>query len=305
MTTSNTLPTDHVYTSTTYVNAAGAAKLLEDHTWVRQRPINRFHVDYLVGAMSRGELTQIEATFAELPGGTRYLIDGYHRFTALEKTNLTLPCLIKTYPVEDEAALIRLYLVLDRPYVRTVTAMMRASGLDEHTSLSPGHLKAVGSAAALVEYGFGPNYRMEKSMIRRTEITQRWLPEGEQFFLYLAGCTNEVRGLLIKQPVMAVGITTIRYCPTQAYDFWRPLALEDALERGDPRHRLLAWLRLNKRIATYGFDKYARYVATAWNAWIEGRPLQLMRPLKGEHFRLMGTPFDGTGQQGERWSQPR
>lgn len=282
----------HVSTYTMYINAAGAEKILKVHTWSRQRPIDRQHVEYLRNVMGRGELRDLEITYGQLPSGEKYLVDGYHRLTAMSVMPYPLPTLVKTYQVKDENDLARLYMTLDRPKVRSVGTMIRASGLEEQTGLTQSVLTALGSAAFQVEMRFESQWKAEKSLVRRVEITEAWLKEGEHFNRCLAGCTNEVRKMLVKQPVMAVALVTLRHQPEQAHEFWRTTALEDKLERTDPRSKLLAWLRLNKRISAMGPNLYARHVANCWNAFVEGRSLQFVRSQEGA-IKILGTPFKG------------
>lgn len=285
-------PPTHVSTYTMNVSPRDAEKILKVYSWPRQRPIDRQHVEYLRNAMRRAELTDLELTYGQLPDGDRYLVDGYHRLTALAGLSYPMPALIKTYQVQDEGALARLYMKLDRPKVRTVGTMVRATGLEEQSGLSHTMLTKIGAAAMFAESGFDTGFRQEKSLILRTEITEAWLKEGEQYSRILAGATNEVRGLLDKQSVMAIALVTLRHAPEQAYEFWRGAAMEDRLERDDPRARLLSWLRANNRISAFGASRYSQYVATCWNNFVQGKRMQYIRPQDGP-IKLLGTPLDG------------
>lgn len=285
------LPT-HVATYTMYINAAAAEKILKTHSWSRQRPIDRKHVEYLFQAMLRQEVRNLELTYGQLPDGEKFLVDGYHRLTAMTRLSYPMPALIKTYQVKDEDDLARLYMTLDRPKVRTANVMVRASGIEAQTDMNATAIGHTGAAAMFVESGFAPNFRVEKSLILRTEITEAWLKEGELFHRWLIGSTNEVRGMLVKQPVMSIALATIRYSPEKSYDFWRGAAMEDKLEREDPRAKLLSWMRANPRISALGGFRYAHYIAACWNAWMEQRSMQIVKPQDGP-IKLLGTPFDG------------
>ena len=286
---------DHLRTHVRIVTPAQAREILEHQNWSRQRDLRRSHVTYLVSCIERGELTELSLIFAEMPSGQKLLVDGQHRLTALVQTDKTLPATVTIHRVNDEHDLARLYAKIDRQSTRTPEAILRAFGIEDQANVSPTILKRIGRAVPILEAGFAPTYRQNKSLIARSEAVEKWLPYGELYASYVEGATSEVGRLLWRAPVAAVGIATARYQPSTAEQFWSVMAQEDGLVRTDPRARLLAWLR-SHRIGATGEIIYARHVAGAWNAAFEGRSLErLMLRDPSTAIWILGTPFKRDG----------
>lgn len=285
---------DHIRARVTRVTPERAAQMLSTLAYERQRNISSKHVDYLLAMMGKGELTDLLIQEAEFPNGRRVLVDGYHRLSALVQFGQPLLAVVVTYRVNDEQELNERYAKIDRPATRRPSDMLRAFGVDQQTELSAKMLKVVSAGAVIVANDFPRNSggNNQKSVITRTNDVQKWISEGEAYAACLSGCTNEIQVLLTRAPVVAVALATLRYQRGLAESFWSRIAAEDALPKDSPEARLLAWLRAN-RVNQVGQQViYCRYVAGAWNAYYESRPLKLLKIADpSAPVVIAGTPY--------------
>ena len=300
----NTIPAgpgrslDSIQSYTTMVSPIQAQHILSNQMWALQRDIRPSHVAYLVSVIETGEMRKMSMEFAELPDGHRWLVDGQHRLRALIEANISLPCAVTVTKCQDEDAVGRLYLTIDRQTTRDARDGFRALGLQSESHVSPTTLARIGRAALIADLRFSCSYRQSpnaKSLIARTETLRRWLPEGQRYAKHLEGSTAEVGRLLWRAAVAAVGLVTLRES-AYADDFWSRMAAEDALNRDDPRARLLAWLRAN-RVSRIGSEiVYAKHVAAAWNAYLEGRTLKLLKLSDpSSPVKIVGTTYGAEG----------
>ncbi len=263
-----------VRTDVTTVTPDVARGWVEYFNYARQRPIRQGHVDYLASAITMGELVTLEVRFAEWPNGNRVIVDGQHRLRALMAAGRSLPCVAIYYRVESDEDVARLYASIDRQTTRSTMDAVRAYGIEERTGATRDVLRRVAYAAPILSARFSREYGKHKSLIRRAEAVEEWVEEGKAFYAATRGGTSEVESLLRRAPVLAVALATFRHAPELAETFWGGLAREDGLRRGDPRHKLLSWMR-NMPIVRVGSSiLYCMYVAAAWNAFYEGRTLE-------------------------------
>jgi hypothetical protein len=285
---------DHIRSRVTRITPERAAVMLGTLAYERQRNISSKHVDYLLAMMQKGELTDLLIQEAEFPNGRKVLVDGYHRLSSLVQYGQPLLAVVVTYRVNSEQELNERYAKIDRPATRRPSDMLRAFGIDQQTELSAKMLKVVSAGAVIVANDFprtsGGNN--QKSVITRTHDVQKWIAEGEAYAACLAGSTSEIQVLLTRAPVVAVALATLRYQRGLAESFWSRIAAEDALPKDSPEARLLAWLRAN-RVNQVGQQViYSRYVAGAWNAYYESRPLKLLKIADpSAPVVIAGTPY--------------
>lgn len=289
---------DQIRSFTAVISPARAAEMLTDfNTFEGQRAVRPRHVAYLLSAMQAGELVDLALIFAELPDGSRMLVDGQHRLTALAQFTKPLPASIVVHRVNDRRQLATRYAMIDRQASRTPGEMLHAFGLDARTGLSRTTLSYVGAGVTIVASGFS-RYAIShtRSLIKRTHDVEAWLPEGLIYARWLEGGSQEVTKLLWRAPVVAVALATIRYQPTVAETFWKSIVDEAPIPKFDARARLLAYLRSN-RVAPIGQYLYCRHVAGAWNAYFTGRTLERLQ-IKDPSLpvRIMGTPYGRDGE---------
>lgn len=263
-----------------YTTPGEADRILRTQNWRRQRLISPGWVRKLRLAITKGELTFLTLVFAEMPDGSRHLVDGQHRLTALIGTGKTLPTTVITHRVLNETQLGELYLQYDRPRSRGPEVGLRALGVFEESDLPEKFVARMGGAVYIIRSGFSRSYRQDSSLIERTYSVRDWLGEIALYHKALAGTGTTARAKLMRAAVAAVALVTFRHHPAVAEEFWTRTATQEMLALDDPRYRLMAWLTDNTvtRNDLKGGDiLYAKYVATAWNAFFERRPLKLLK----------------------------
>lgn len=286
---------DHLRARVTLITPDRARLMLSSLSFDRQRNIRPYHVDYLTKVTESGELRDLIVQECELPNGRKILVDGYHRLMAIIKTNKALPAVIVTHRVMDDGGIAERYAMIDRPSSRTTADALKAFDVTSKTKLSPSMLSTIAAAASVVNNDFPTHYRGHefRSMIQRAHTTEDWLAEGEQYSDCIAGASKEIHRAMTRVSVMAVGLATLRYESEKASEFWTRVALEDGLARNSPEWTLLRFLRNSQEfsLASVGKEAYTRYVISAWNAFFEGRDLQLIRAISSRSMRINGTPY--------------
>jgi hypothetical protein len=295
---------DHFRTYITNISAARAQTILDTLNWPRQRDRNERWVEVLRLAILKGELTFLTLAYAELPNGRQYLLDGQHRLDALSRIEgRALPAQVTVHRVNDEAAVGALYLTYDRPKVRTPDVGLRAMGVFDQTETPEMVVKRLSPGALLAHSGFSRSIRTQGvSTTERSRIVQSWLPEIDEYYRLLieADAPTATKRLLMRSPVAAVALVTMREQPMVAQSFWSKTASQEMLETNDPRRTLLLWLQQTTVFrGRQGMSEvtYCLYIANAWNAFFEGRPLKILKVASSQAaMRLAGTRYQGSAQ---------
>jgi hypothetical protein len=286
---------DHFRTFVTHVSSDRAQQILDKLNWRRQRDISHGWVADLRMAILKNELTFLTLVYAEFPDGTQVLVDGQHRLTALATLQIRMEAQVTVHRVADERELGVLYLKYDRAKTRGPEVALKARGILDRVE-HPDKLKKLAPGVQIVRSGFSPSYRADKSMISRSDGVEDWLSECETYIRLISAAPRSDQRALSRAPVVAVALATIRHQPDISQEFWTRAASQEMLASDDPRLRLMAFLRENKRVTGYrGVIReihYSRYVAAAWNAFYEGRPLKLLKAsdISGP-VRILGTPY--------------
>lgn len=296
---------DHFRTYVTTVSAARAQNILDTLNWPRQRPRNERWTEILRMAILKGELTFLSLVYAELPNGRQYLVDGQHRLSALRLLDgYVLPAQVTVHRVSDEAAVGALYLTYDRSKGRTPEVGLRALGVFEETQTPEGFVKRMSAAAIIVDSGFSRSVRTRgSSLVERSNVVRSWLPEIAQYhdLLIDIDAPKQSKQSVLRASVGAVALATLREQADTAEMFWSRLVSQEMLAYDDPRRILMNWLRATT-LTTRGRNgmseiTFCLYVAGAWNAFFEGRPLKLLKvaDTKGA-VRISGTRYQGSAQ---------
>src|SRR5690606_17350845 len=101
-----------------------------------------------------------------------------------------------------------------------------------------------------------------------------------------------VKSRLYNQGCSAVALVTLKYQPEVATEFWKGLAEDDALAKGDARKTLLDDMK-RRRLETGANNQSALTASIAWNAWFDHRRLSIVKIAPNAKVRIAGTPFDG------------
>lgn len=275
---------------------AQAEHIIRTQMWDRQRKLRRPHAAYLASAIELGELWKLTVEFAELPDGTKVVVDGQHRLDAVVRSGRTLPAVVIVNRVSDEREVARLYASIDRQKTRSMVDALRAYAIVSESSISLETLSKLSAGLALLSSRFSRDFsQLGRSQISRADQIEQWMEEIETYIGLIKGNSKEAWNLLTaRSAVVAVALATIREQPDMAEQFWGGIAQDDGLKAGDARHALLKWLRATPVRSVPNAVVYSLYVAAAWNHFYAGTDLhKIIVKNRSAPVRILGTSYIG------------
>jgi hypothetical protein len=265
----------------------------------RQRPISATNIKRLAREMTKGRfIPGTPIFFCVLPDGGMAIVNGNHTLEAVVTSGMTQVLTFVLLRVASLKEAGDVYASFDMHKARTWLDALKAVGLEDAVEMPNQVMSAVGIIMQGFRYN-AANVEAHRSRPARFETMLDYKSEAAIIHQALSGAPATHRRLVLRAAVLSVALETVRYQATMAVDFWRPLALDDGLTTGDPRKTLLRYLQNTK---AGGGPTQAQHMSKAtsqaWNAWFEGRSLQVCRPTVGSVFVLAGTPWgtkDWTG----------
>lgn len=294
------------------LTAAQARRLLETWEFHKQRNIRPSRVTTYRRQMEEGDWNyRTEMHIGVLPDGTCYLLNGYHRLTALiqvETPGYTLPVRFIYTLMRDVQDIADYYMVMDIGGTRTSRDAIKAQGLAEEWAVSPDLLVAAGSASALILNNFagsrGNSWHasLARSMPARLRFIQQWEAEIRMAYELLKPAPAGIKKLFLRQAVIGVMLMNLRHTPEQAVEFWTPAITGENLQVGMPALVLRNYLITTPTREAHEHI-YARYVANCWNAFFKGESLTRsnVKTLNAVDLIVIeGTPFTRGRRDRER-----
>jgi len=285
----------------TQVITPAVAKTWLGFKYAKQRDIDIRSVNVLADAMQRKRFTTNTMKFALLKDG-RYLVNGQHTLMAIAQSGITITLPVQDFVVDTDEDVARLYYHEDTNRRRSFHDSVRAMDFVDNLGLSQTQIKQTAAALRWARANFGAE-RKVYDYITQDDLLE-WVPlykwEINAIYQAISPCTKEDRNIIIKQPVLAVGLITMRYAPDKAREFWSQVAKDDGIERYDARKTIRSWLvaasvrRFSTEQRVYGTE-ISRAVALAWNAWCDNRTLRytiVRDTTKPLELRYCG-PFNG------------
>lgn len=237
--------------------------------WLQQnsnnRPIRRFHVQQLVGAIKRNEWRVNGETIKFASDGT--LVDGQHRLNAVAKSGQTVEMYV-VRDVDPEAVV-----TIDMGARRTLADVMQSRGA---SNTKTNRISTAVNFLAIVD-GIAPRPNLS-SIKQRMDLFERH-PQIEDAVdpgarLYRAIGLNEAAGAVAFFKISEAGGLD------RAAAFWDPLCSGENLVLGDPRLAVRQFVirpRVGVRLSTaFKFQQYGALVK-AWNAFVNNRELKVIR----------------------------
>lgn len=277
------------------VDAPLAKRILAEAAYQRQRRIYPHHVRFLSGEMERGSFGQGSQLAFCLFNGRLVLVNGYHRMTAIVASGFSQEFQVRVQPVASQEEVDRDYHQHDfGTRKRSVAEVLGAMDFAKKHGLSRTMARVLYEAALLLENNFArvsyqqnPLYR---SVDYRVELAQKWVKPASDFEVSLARANPDIKSKLLHCGPAAVGIATFTYQQSKATDFWMGLAERDGLRRNDPRQSLSDDL-LRRNMSQDSHDQGEKSCAVAWNAFYEGRKLQVIKVYADRPLKILGTPW--------------
>lgn len=278
---------------------------LQDNRYPYQRRLSEPRVKEFITYLENGEWSLDTIRFHEVgeTGWKRYLSDGQHRLTAVDRWGKPAPFIVRTDRVLTMDQLRSDYGNIDTPKLRTIQDILPGTGLSEISSLSDTQLSRVASAVRLI----GAEFRTIQAQRERVkfrsntyliEQMKHWVSEASRFYTAIDGATPGLRAPLQTQPVLSVALVTFRYQPEKADSFWTRVAQNDGLCRGEAEWLLNDFVRgpnRQRKDATFT----SRYIAGCWNAFFRGRPANSVKPVREAPIKIDGTPWKGEKRPAE------
>jgi hypothetical protein len=273
-----------------------AQRILDEANFPQQRPARAAriskHLERLLGGQWQASMP---ISFALLPDGTLWLVDGQHRLRAIVLHDAATPVRILIHEVADEAAARRLYAYFDeRDSVRNRGEVLDGLGIGTGGTLGKPIRDAAYGALALIANGFEPS-RSVTGIARnvvdgRVEVFDDWLPEIERWQDIYRMCASSHRSKMKLISTLGVGIYTLRHQPQKAFEFWSGVARNDGLKKNDPRAALINDFH-SRRINSGSSRQGVQAPTVAWNAFYQGRDLHIVKCVSDAPIVIQGTPF--------------
>jgi hypothetical protein len=271
-----------------------AAMILAKFSYERQRNIRPHSVETYVEMMRSGNFIESDLSFG-LCEGKLYLLNGQHRLHGVIKSGVTLVfnCLITKYKTHEDMG--KKYSRIDDEVRRTPHDTIKALGLPEHYDLTASNTTLFWTAAGHIISGFADTktpsvISLSRNRELRVAVMDKWSDYSHEWFRMVKEAPSDLQHDLRKGPIIAVGITTIKYQPNYAKVFWETFMSQSGLKHGNPDYALTMFVRNIPVKKIYAPD-YCRRIATCWNAYYENRGLKNVREGKPP-IRICGTPFN-------------
>lgn len=280
----------------TLIGPEMARRMLDETNFSGQRKIDQSQVDTYAEMMRiKVWLSGGQIAFGRLDE-TLHLVNGQHRLAAVAQCDIPQEFQVLVVECNDIEHLRELYWRFDavmRP--RTTQQLLGSTGLAETHKVSRSMAVAVYQAMAFVTNDMrspvGGHKAPPKNRIidLRLHACEDWWSQARTYEGLLEKCQTALRSKLFSGSIVAIALVTLKHQLADAIKFWKAVASNDGLRKGDPCHTLVQYL-LTTHDKGSGEQNIAA-VAAAWNAFFGKRRLSLLRPTKPA--RINGTPFDG------------
>lgn len=279
--------------------APGLAKrFFEEANFAGQRDLKQWRVNNHVERIRSNTWDDGHAiSFVEFPNGEIWMVNGQHRMKAIIETDIGVKVTVAIHHVQNEDQARRVYASFDRSEsVRTTVEILDSVQVPNKYGLGKEYSSKVYNAMGyLINNLEPPRNHVANSVDNRIDQIEEWAEEARKFFVDTKGMPNRLRRRLFTAGSLAVALLTYRHQPEKAQNFWRGIAENDGLRKGDPRHTLLT--DMNNRVLTGGSARQTvQAPSLAWNAFFTGRELKIVKCIEGAPIVVLGTPYSKGNQ---------
>jgi len=276
---------------------------LSSCNYQHQRKIRSSHVASLANEMVKGRFRQKTQVNFCLLDGEFYLTNGQHTLSAIVKASTPQELCVVVLEVNNEEEIADDFARHDTHLTRKIGDSLVAHQIHERLGCTISELSII--AAACVYYAFMQKEILSSSSTithdAKLDIVNRYGLLGASALSVLHGHGN--KHYLTRKTTLASIMLTMDADAISAYEFWRGIADDDGLKKGDPRKTLLEffkesvttggmWSSKRRSVKTVPDHMFVKSIALAWNAFVARRELTILRP-KNEgsevKFDLIGT----------------
>lgn len=253
------------------------------------------HIATLAEDMRRGNwLPKSQLDFARL-NSRLILVNGHHRMRAQVEAHADILWNIAIHDCASDGEVRSLYYRFDTNLrKRSAANIIGGIGLAEDTGLRKEIAAALWHSAQVIHDGmifrrYSPS-GSKRAMLadERVAVCRQYADEAKTMERLIALAPTHIRRKLKTISVFSVAMVTLKAEPATASEFWKGLAEDDGLTKGDPRKSLL--VDMQSRTARNGLIAAPMMAAArAWNAYRAGKNVG--------HIKVTGhpVPIDGTG----------
>lgn len=267
-----------------------------------QRRLNETRSRLYTQEMTRGLWRTSELRFARLPNGKAYLMNGYTRLHAVLAYGQSIPFVVAVVDVADAGEAAAEYATLDAHRVRQTKDLLRGHDLDDAVGFPLSDQERVARTAGILASGFQriSSLRFARTIHFRLPFLLEWAPFARVVFnaTHFGHKLDPAANRIYNAPIFSVALVTARFQPDKALEFWRSVAANDGLRRGQPDWILRDFLARLSTQTVRDYPSMERRVAACWNGFMEEREMAFARVEQGTDgswapIKLVGTPYTG------------
>jgi hypothetical protein len=284
-----------------FITPGLAAQILERFNYKHQRRLDRPHIAKLAVQMIDGTFDAgTQVVFAVLPDHSYHLINGQHRLRAVIDSGCSVEFQILLKPVETEDQLHEAYYRQDTVQrTRSMAAIVASINVAEDAGISKTIAKNAMGAGVFIAQDMNSLQAANRdprhgSPDGKLYAISHWWDQVKEYDAIISVAERPLKRAMANSSIIAVAIVTLKYSHEKAVSFWRGVAEDDGLKKGDPRRHLIS--ALTERSFSGSPNQIAVLAAKAWNAWFADVPLYNLKYLNGEQCRPSGTPFAKKGR---------
>jgi hypothetical protein len=275
-----------------------AQRILDEMNFPGQRKRKPFRVGEHLARIRKGNWNPgYPITLLVMPDECMWLADGQHRMEAIAQSGTVIAVRINLMSAADEHEARRIYADFDRPeYIRTQQEMLEGLGAAAETGLKKETVRCLFRALPILlnnmEHARSnqENAATARSVEARIDLLPEWASEAARYEAIVDSAERALKGPLFGAGVMAVALYVLRHQPARAEEFWRGVIDAGALNKDDPRQRLM-WDLLNRALNVGTMRQGIQMTALAWTRWCEGTHMKMIRCSEGAPVVIWGTPL--------------
>lgn len=279
-----------------------ARRILSECAYTRQRRLAEMRMHLYQTEMVKGLWRLSELRFARIPSGETFLVNGYTRLHALVASGVEIPFVITLVDVADMDEVASEYATLDSHRIRMTKDQLKGFDLESRLGLTLSEQEVVARTAGTLAAGFqsARHLRFTGTIQFRLPYVLQWVETARTLLqaLHTGHQPDPPTKRITNVPIFSVALITTKFQPERASAFWRAVAANDGLRRGQPDYILRDFLARFATKAVSEWPGMARRTAACWNAYYEGRDISFTRAVQSHNgqwspIRLAGTPYDG------------
>lgn len=273
-----------------------ARQILDTCNYDGQRAVSKSHVAKLAVQMRNGAwMAGSQIAFGRV-GHNDVLVNGQHRLSAVIEYGAPVEFQFLVVPVADKNALHALYYSFDAVQrARSTEVILKSTGIADDLGISGRTARGAYVAGVIIALGFKPVAGVNRDAALgtpagRLEAIRPWWPYVQQYDRILSSNTEaRLRLKLQDGGCMAVALVTIKEQPAKAEAFWRNVAMNDGLHKGQPERTFVDALM---NASFKGVERANTLVAAScWNAYYAGRTLKQVNMGGTKDCRIAGTSW--------------